>query len=133
MKNLLSSALAVLALVSTAAAQQPAAPVEDPWPPADAVWPNKNGVTPPKLVHEVYAQYTSDAMRQKISGKIGLECVVETDGTVRRVHVVRSVDKFYGLDEGAVRAAKQWRFEPGTKDGVAVPVLITIDLSFTLR
>ena len=33
----------------------------------------------------------------------------------------------------AVKAAKQWRFKPGTKDGVPVRVLVSIEMSFTLR
>jgi TonB family protein len=128
-------ALAVSWLMGLSAAQQPAAPGKpdgDPWPPADASWPGKDGVTRPRLLHEVGPHYTSDAMRAKIRGKIALECVVETDGTVVRVHVVQSLDTLYGLDEQAVKAAKQWRFEPGTKDNVPIPVLITIDMTFAL-
>jgi TonB family protein len=127
-------ALAVLSLMGVSAAQQPAAPdkPDGPWPPADASWPDKDGVTRPRLLHEATPQYTSDAMRARIEGKIALECVVETDGTVARVHVVRSLDKLFGLDETAVNAAKQWRFEPGTKDHVAIPVMIKIDMTFTL-
>ena len=103
------------------------------WPPADALRPGKDGVTPPRLLHQAGPQYTAEAMREQIQGKVGLECVVETDGTVTRVRVVQSLDKLFGLDEKAVNAAKQWRFSPGMKDGVAVPVMITIDLTFTLR
>jgi TonB family protein len=129
-------AIAVSLLMSLSAAQQPAAPVKPdggPWPPADASWPGKDGVTSPRLLHQAGPQYTSEAMREQIQGKVGLECVVETDGTVKRVRVVQSLDKLFGLDEKAVNAAKQWRFSPGMKDGVAVPVMITIDLTFTLR
>jgi hypothetical protein len=28
---------------------------------------------------------------------------------------------------------KQWQFTPGTKDGVAVPVLVDVEMTFTLR
>jgi outer membrane biosynthesis protein TonB len=37
------------------------------------------------------------------------------------------------LDAQAVLAAKQWLFNPGMKDGVAVAVRVTIEMSFTLR
>src|SRR6185503_6576339 len=87
-----------------------------------------NGVVMPRPVREVKPRYTVDAMRAKIQGSVLLECVVETNGTVRQVEVVRSLDSRYGLDEAAIEAAKQWRFEPGTKDGAPVRVLVTIEL-----
>ncbi len=55
------------------------------------------------------------------------------DGNVGDVKVVRSLDTTYGLDQQAVNAAKQWTFKPGTKDGKAVSVLVTIELRFTLK
>jgi hypothetical protein len=47
--------------------------------------------------------------------------------------VLRSLDPVFGLDQEAVKAAGQWRFAPGTRFGEPVPVLITIELQFTLR
>jgi TonB family protein len=55
------------------------------------------------------------------------------DGTVGEVNVIRSLDTTYGLDASAVFAAKQWRFNPGMKDGVPVAVRVTIEMTFTLR
>jgi TonB family protein len=49
------------------------------------------------------------------------------------VTVLRSLDATFGLDAQAVLAAKQWLFNPGMKDGVAVAVRVTIEMSFTLR
>lgn len=58
--------------------------------------------------------------------------ITET-GDVGDVEVTRSLDKEYGLDEEAVKAARQWKFEPGTKDGRAVPVQVTVEMTFALR
>src|SRR5262249_41783353 len=80
------------------------------------------GVTLPKLAREVKPQYTTEALQAKIQGTVLVECVVRPDGTVGDVHVARSLDPVYGLDSEAVKAAKQWTFEPGTKDGKPVPV-----------
>ena len=55
------------------------------------------------------------------------------DGTVGQVTVVRSLDPTYGLDQEALKAARQWRFVPGTRFGVPVAVLVTIELTFTLK
>jgi TonB family protein len=92
-----------------------------------------NGVTLPRLVKEVKPQYTSDAMRAKVQGTVLVECVVRPDGSVGDVQVVRSLDQTFGLDQEAIKAARQWRFQPGTRLGEPVPVLITIELTFTLR
>jgi TonB family protein len=37
-----------------------------------------------------------------------------------------------GLDEQAVAAIMQWKFNPGQKDGVAVPVMAQIEINFKL-
>jgi protein TonB len=92
-----------------------------------------NGVTVPRLLHEVKPSYTSDAMRAKVQGTVLIECVVRPDGGVSDVRVVRSLDPTFGLDQEAVKAARQWRFLPGTRLGEPVPVLVTIELTFTLR
>jgi protein TonB len=92
-----------------------------------------NGVTLPRLLHEEKPQYTSDAMRAKVQGTVLLECVVRPDGSISDVQVIRSLDPTFGLDQQAVVAARKWRFAPGTRLGEAVPVLITIELTFTLR
>jgi protein TonB len=92
-----------------------------------------NGVLLPRPLREVKPQYTADAMRAKVQGTVLLECVVLPDGTVGKVEVVRSLDSAFGLDQEAVKAAKQWRFAPGTRFGEPVAVLVTIELTFTLR
>jgi protein TonB len=92
-----------------------------------------NGVSSPELLHEAKPNYTIEAMRAKIQGLVVLECVVLADGTIGDVKIVRSLDKAFGLDQEAIRTAKQWRFKPGRRFGEPVPVFVTIELSFTLR
>jgi TonB family protein len=92
-----------------------------------------NGVTTPILVREVKPAYTAEAMRAKVQGTVVVECVVLPDGSVGNVQVLKSLDSTFGLDQEAIKAARQWRFRPGLRLGEPVPVLITIELSFTLR
>jgi len=92
-----------------------------------------NGVELPRVVREVRPNYTADAMRAKVQGTVWVEAVVLPDGTVGESRVVRSLDSTFGLDQEALKAAKQWRFAPGTRMGQPVPVLVTIELTFTLR
>jgi TonB family protein len=92
-----------------------------------------SGIELPRLLREVKPQYTADAMRAKIQGTAVLDCVVTAEGTVGECQVVRSLDSSFGLDQKAVEAARQWRFVPGKRLGQPVPVLVTIELTFTLR
>jgi len=92
-----------------------------------------NGVSLPRVLREVKPQYTADAMRAKIQGVVLIQCVVRPDGSVTDVQVIRSLDPTFGLDQEAMKAARQWRFAPGTRMGEPVPVLVTIELTFTLR
>lgn len=92
-----------------------------------------NGVTLPRILREVKPAYTSDAMRAKVQGTVLLQCVVRPDGAVTDIQVLRSLDSVFGLDQEAMKAARQWRFAPGTRMGQAVSVQITIELTFTLR
>jgi protein TonB len=85
------------------------------------------------VVRQVATQYTDAARRARVQGSVLVECVVNTDGTVGNVKVVRSLDSVYGLDEEAVKAATQWRFTPGTRMGEPVPVLVTLEMTFSLR
>jgi protein TonB len=92
---------------------------------------NAPGVTMPVVVSETRPTYTEEAMRAKIEGTVTLSCVVETDGTVREVTVVKSLDP--ALDGQAVLAARKWRFVAGAKGGKPVRVRVTLSLTFTLR
>ena len=94
---------------------------------------NDPGVTPPGLVKDVKPVYTEAAKEAGIQGVVELEAVVLTDGTVGDITVTRSLDQKYGLDEQSIAALKQWLFTPGKKDGKVVPVLVTVEMTFTVR
>ncbi len=92
-----------------------------------------SGVTMPVALHRERPQYTVAAMRARIQGEVMVECVVEPTGECSRFRVVRSLDPRLGLDEEALRAAARWRFTPGTRQGKAVPVLVTILVGFSIH
>jgi periplasmic protein TonB len=92
-----------------------------------------SGIQEPRILREVKPQYTADAMRAKVQGIVLVECVVLPDGTVGDARITRSLDPVFGLDHEALKAVKQWRFVPGMRAGQPVPVLVSIELTFTLR
>ena len=89
-------------------------------------------VTAPRVLSEVKPHYTSDALEQKIQGSVWLEVVVTREGRAGDVRVARSLDPA-GLDEQAINAVRQWRFEPGRLAGTPVDVLVTVVMDFSIR
>jgi len=104
-----------------------------------------NGISDPQLIHEVKPNYTGDAMRAKLQGVVEMDAVVNADGTVDpgSLKITRSLDSTFGLDEEAKKAVRQWRFRPamctrpdgcnGVARGQTVKVLVSVELTFTLR
>jgi protein TonB len=74
--------------------------------------------------------YPDVAMRARISGMVILEAVIDAEGRVANVKVLRSVPL---LDQAAIDAVRQWEFTPTRLNGVAVPVVMTVTVNFTLR
>lgn len=91
------------------------------------------GLKDPRLIKEVQPRYTNEALRARIQGTVVVECVVNPDGRVALATVVRSLDRESGLDDEAIWAARQWRFLPATLNGTAVPVVITIEMTFRIE
>jgi len=89
--------------------------------------------TTPLLVKMVHPVYTNEAKEARIQGMVVLDAVVLKDGTVGDVTITKSLDQEFGLDEQAIKALKQWKFKPGTKDGEPVDVRVSIEISFTLK
>jgi len=88
------------------------------------------GVTLPKVTHNVSPTYTSDAMREQVTGRVGVECIVELDGVPSHIRVVQPLHP--SLDAEAIKAMEQWRFTPGTKDGKPARILITVEMTFSM-
>jgi TonB family protein len=90
----------------------------------------RDGVTFPKSLYHPDPQYSEAARKSKLMGRVTLGLVVDTDGKVRSVWVVRPLGE--GLDENAIDAVKRWNFMPATKDGKAVPLLMNLSIGFRL-
>ena len=100
---------------------------------AQEVYKVGNGVSAPFPIRQVKADYTQEAQAQRIEGAVTLDAVVTADGSVGDVKVAKSLDSVFGLDREAVKAMKEWKFRPGMKDGKAVPVQVTVLITFTLK
>jgi len=83
-------------------------------------------VSPPRALHRVQPQYSEAARRIRFEGAVVLSLLIDTEGKVADVGVLRSLP--FGLTENAVAAARQWRFEPCiyNKKPVSVRMVLTV-------
>jgi protein TonB len=87
------------------------------------------GIKEPKRIQYLVPEYPELARRAGISGTVILEAVLDVNGRVQSVRVLKSVTL---LDEAAIRAVRQWRYTPTELNGVPVQVLMTITVNFAL-
>ena len=93
--------------------------------------PCDEGAQVPRPTKEVDPVLSSRARENKGQGTVELEVVVQVDGTVGDSRFVHKVHP--ELDEAALNAVRQWRFRPATVNGAPVPMVVMIELRFTLK
>jgi protein TonB len=77
-------------------------------------------------------KYPAIAKEYNITGKVYVSFIVDKSGSVTNVKIVRGVDK--NLDAEALRVVKSLpKYKPGKQRGVAVRVMFTIPINFTLN
>jgi TonB family protein len=89
------------------------------------------GVSPPRLIEKIEPHYPQSARKQKKSGVVVLQSIVDENGRVGSVWVGWSDDP--ALAAAAFEAVHQWRYEPALKDGKPVRVLLTVTVTFSLH
>jgi TonB family protein len=76
-------------------------------------------------------QYPADARRAKIQGKVFLSFVVNRDGSLSDIHVLKGIG--YGCDEEAVRVLSRMpNWEPGRQNGQSVKSRFNLPIAFSL-
>jgi protein TonB len=100
-------------------------------PPPPPVVPVRVGgeISTPRLVHRVEPEYPPIAVSAQIEGMVIIEATVDSAGAVSNTRVLRSHDV---LDEAAIDAVRQWRYEPLRLNGTATPFILTVTVSFSL-
>lgn len=94
----------------------------------DADPAERSDLTAPEAIRKVDPAYPANLMREQIEGVVVLHAIIRRDGSVGDVRILEG---FYEqLDENARVALEQWRFRPGTKNGVPVDVEAVIRVPF---
>jgi protein TonB len=75
-------------------------------------------------------QYPFEMKRNGINGEVTLQFIVDMNGTVRDVEVIKSTHREF--EKPAMDAVYKWQFRPGRKGGKAVNTRMQIPINFTL-
>jgi protein TonB len=86
-------------------------------------------VKEPRKLKDVQPVYPPLALSGRLQGVVILECMVDTRGRVQEAKVLRGVPL---LDQAALDAVRQWVYSITLVDGVPVPVIMTVTVSFRL-
>jgi TonB family protein len=86
-------------------------------------------IRPPTRIQFVEPVYPEVARSARIQGVIILELVIGTDGAISNARVLRSIPL---LDQAALDAVRQWRYEPTLLNGAPTPVIMTATVNFSL-
>lgn len=89
-----------------------------------------SSIQPPVVIHMVTPKYSQEARAAKLSGNVVVSMIVDSEGKVRDVHVLRGVGM--GLDENAMEAVKKYKFKPALKDGKPVAVYLNVQVNFKI-
>ena len=89
-----------------------------------------SGIHAPRKIVDVKPVYPPLAQSAHVEGIVILETLIDARGRVTSVHVLRSIPL---LDQAAIAAVEQWTYSPTLLNGVAVPIVMTVTVQFTLQ
>jgi TonB family protein len=87
-------------------------------------------VQPPKLIKQVNPVYPEKARQARVEGIVILEAKADEQGNVTDARILRSIPV---LDQAALDAVKQWKYEPMLIDGKPRKVVFTVTVRFMLK
>ena len=114
---------------------QPPPPPPPPPPPVELIdgqAPVRVGgnIKPPTKTRDVKPVYPADALDARVTGVVIIEATIDSLGNVSTARVLRGQPL---LDQAALDAVKEWQFTPTMMNGVAVPVIMTVTVNFTMN
>jgi TonB family protein len=123
LSRLAAPLLASLAVL--AAGQYDAALIAAP----ESVQMRVEGIQPPRKTRHVPPVYPPIALAARVQGIVIIEATIDAKGSVTNPRVIRSIPL---LDAAALEAVRQWEFTPTYLNGIAVPVIMTLTVNFTI-
>jgi periplasmic protein TonB len=83
-----------------------------------------------RIINRVQPVYPALARQTRISGTVRLHAIIGKDGTIQQLEVMSGHPL---LQQNALEAVRQWRYQPTLLNGEPVEVDTTIDVIFSLN
>jgi hypothetical protein len=83
------------------------------------------------IIHRPHPDFTEEARRNNVRGRVRIRAVLAADGTVRHVLVLEGLP--HGMTEHCVNAARGIRFAPAVKNGRSVSQFIMLEYNFDIQ
>ncbi len=83
-----------------------------------------------RIINKIQPLYPPLARQTRISGTVRLHAIIGKDGTIQSLEVLNGHPL---LQQAALDAVRQWRYQPTLLNGEPVDVDTTIDVIFTLN
>jgi len=101
-------------------------------PPSSGSGGSDVDVLPRKIAANRPPPYPADAFQRRLQGTVILEVRINHQGTVESLRVVESsgVDS---LDQAALDAVADWRFDPAQRAGRPVEAVVNVPVRFSIR
>jgi protein TonB len=94
----------------------------------NASGPASADLSAPEAITKVDPAYPQELIHDRIEGVVVLYAIIRSDGSVDAVRVLEGFDE--RLNENARKALQQWRFRPGTKNGLPVDIEAVVRVPF---
>jgi TonB family protein len=88
-------------------------------------------IAPPEAHRKVDPKYVASAVSERVEGRVTLACVIDRNGRVASVELLRGLDD--RLNRSAMDALAKWEFYPATRSGVPVDVDVVVEIPFKLE
>ncbi len=115
---------------TAAAPEATPAPTVAPVQPGQLVAITDPHLIPPMLTSGNQPVFPQRALQMRVDGSVDVSALIDENGRVAEVTVLRAKPKSMGFEAAATQAVRSRRYRPGTKNGVPVKVWVTIEMQF---
>ncbi|HEX8618047.1 MAG TPA: TonB family protein [Thermoanaerobaculia bacterium] len=108
----------------------PPAPATNATPVEEKIY-EAHEVKAPVLLHRIDPPYPPQLVKTRIPALVVVRCVIDKNGRVRDPQIVRAA--LPPFNAAVLDAVQQWRYTPGSRNGIAVETYLTLTVTFSVK